>query len=101
MNLYFCVNYSRHFSETNKKAIDEMWYKRAIDQHNIEPESFVFSVPFNSGYISFVYFYLVLTTSIKNNPIVVFRFFQIFFVYVKSYTIICLFVISLWIFNQF
>ncbi|VVC44398.1 Hypothetical protein CINCED_3A000365 [Cinara cedri] len=38
-----------HFSETNKKAIDEVWYKRAIDQHNIEPESFVFSVPFNSG----------------------------------------------------
>lgn len=34
-----------------------MWYKRAIDQHNIEPESFVFSVPFNSGYISFIYIY--------------------------------------------
>lgn len=30
-----------------------MWYKRAIDQHTIEPESFVFSVPFNSGYFDF------------------------------------------------
>ncbi|XP_050440544.1 voltage-dependent calcium channel subunit alpha-2/delta-3 isoform X2 [Adelges cooleyi] len=38
-----------HFSETNRRAIDEVWYKRAIDQHNVEPESFTFSVPFNSG----------------------------------------------------
>lgn len=60
---------SRHFSETNKKAIDEIWYKRAIDQHNIEPESFVFSVPFNSGYINYFY-------SAKNIPIVIFGFFS-------------------------
>lgn len=26
------------------------WYKRAVDQHQIEPDSFVFSVPFDSGY---------------------------------------------------
>ncbi|XP_050524029.1 voltage-dependent calcium channel subunit alpha-2/delta-3 isoform X2 [Daktulosphaira vitifoliae] len=38
-----------HFSETNSRAIDEVWYKRAIDQHSVEPESFTFSVPFNSG----------------------------------------------------
>lgn len=25
------------------------WYKRAAEQHAIEPESFVFSVPFNAG----------------------------------------------------
>jgi len=49
----YYARYSRHFSETNKKAIDETWYKRAIDQHNIEPESFVFSVPFNSGYFQY------------------------------------------------
>nr|XP_018906930.1 PREDICTED: voltage-dependent calcium channel subunit alpha-2/delta-3 isoform X2 [Bemisia tabaci] len=36
------------FSENNRKAIDETWYKRAVDQHTIEPESFVFSVPFNA-----------------------------------------------------
>lgn len=29
--------------------MDEVWYKRAVDQHSIEPESFVFSVPFNVG----------------------------------------------------
>lgn len=29
--------------------MDETWYKRAVDQHSIEPESFVFSVPFNVG----------------------------------------------------
>ncbi|XP_063239257.1 voltage-dependent calcium channel subunit alpha-2/delta-3 isoform X2 [Bacillus rossius redtenbacheri] len=38
-----------HFSKTNNKAIDEVWYKRAVEQHEMEPESFVFSVPFNSG----------------------------------------------------
>ncbi|KAK6624715.1 hypothetical protein RUM44_011574 [Polyplax serrata] len=37
-----------HFSETNKRAIDELWYKRAVHQHTIEPESFVFSVPFDA-----------------------------------------------------
>ncbi|XP_068916556.1 voltage-dependent calcium channel subunit alpha-2/delta-3 isoform X1 [Tenebrio molitor] len=38
-----------HFSESNVKAMDETWYKRAVDQHSIEPESFVFSVPFDSN----------------------------------------------------
>lgn len=28
------------------------WFKRAVDQHSIEPDSFVFSVPFDSGYTS-------------------------------------------------
>lgn len=39
----------RHFSKTNVRSIDETWYKRAVDQHAIEPESFVFSVPFDVG----------------------------------------------------
>lgn len=30
--------------------MDSTWYKRAVDQHTIEPDSFVFSVPFDSGY---------------------------------------------------
>uniref|UniRef100_A0A6P7F144 Voltage-dependent calcium channel subunit alpha-2/delta-3 isoform X2 n=1 Tax=Diabrotica virgifera virgifera TaxID=50390 RepID=A0A6P7F144_DIAVI len=38
-----------HFSENNVRAMDETWYKRAVDQHSIEPESFVFSVPFDIG----------------------------------------------------
>lgn len=40
----------RGFGELNAKAADTTWYKRAIDQHSIEPDSFVFSVPFDSGY---------------------------------------------------
>lgn len=42
----------RHFNELYGKAIDSTWYKRAVDQHAIEPDSFVFSVPFDSGYNS-------------------------------------------------
>ncbi|XP_023705860.1 voltage-dependent calcium channel subunit alpha-2/delta-3 isoform X6 [Cryptotermes secundus] len=38
-----------HFSELNRRAIDEVWYKRAVDQHSLEPESFVFSVPFDAA----------------------------------------------------
>lgn len=34
----------------NAKAIDSSWFKRAVDQHTVEPDSFVFSVPFDSGY---------------------------------------------------
>jgi len=33
-----------HFSQTNRRAIDEVWYKRAVEQHAVEPDSFVFSV---------------------------------------------------------
>ncbi|KFB41437.1 voltage-gated calcium channel alpha2-delta subunit 1 [Anopheles sinensis] len=39
-----------HFSETNARAMDMSWYKRAVDLYATEPEGFVFSVPFNSGY---------------------------------------------------
>jgi len=38
-----------HFSEVNNKAIDEVWYKRAVDYHYNNPTSFVFSVPFDIG----------------------------------------------------
>lgn len=31
--------------------MDSSWYKRAVDQHSIEPESFVFSVPFDAAEI--------------------------------------------------
>ncbi|XP_046806243.1 voltage-dependent calcium channel subunit alpha-2/delta-4 isoform X1 [Lucilia cuprina] len=39
-----------HFSEDNVRAMDMSWYKRAIDQHTVEQDSFVYSVPFGSGY---------------------------------------------------
>ncbi|KAK0164848.1 hypothetical protein PV328_003419 [Microctonus aethiopoides] len=38
-----------HFADMNKRAMDTSWYKRAAEQHAIEPESFVFSVPFNAA----------------------------------------------------
>lgn len=40
----------RHFSEENARAMDMSWYKRAVDQHSVEQDSFVYSVPFGSGY---------------------------------------------------
>lgn len=44
-------NFSSHFADTNSRATDETWYRRAVDQHAIEPESFVFSVPFGADEI--------------------------------------------------
>ncbi|XP_016957389.1 voltage-dependent calcium channel subunit alpha-2/delta-3 isoform X4 [Drosophila biarmipes] len=37
------------FSQNNTRAIDEVWYKRAVDQHFVREESFVYSVPFDAG----------------------------------------------------
>ncbi|XP_072936977.1 voltage-dependent calcium channel subunit alpha-2/delta-3 [Epargyreus clarus] len=38
-----------HFSEKYARAYDSEWYRRAVEHHAIEPESFVFSVPFRDG----------------------------------------------------
>merc|ERR1711892_1413093 len=38
-----------HFSEVNNEATDEVWYKRAVEYHYNNPNSFVFSVPFVIG----------------------------------------------------
>jgi hypothetical protein len=38
-----------HFSERHARAFDSEWYRRAVEHHAIEPESFVFSVPFRDG----------------------------------------------------
>jgi voltage-dependent calcium channel alpha-2/delta-3 len=43
------VHYRNEFSETNKKAIDEIWYRRAVEQHFIEANSFVYAVPFDAA----------------------------------------------------
>lgn len=42
----------RPFAEKYARAMDSSWYKRAVDQHSIEPDSFVFSVPFNAGNVT-------------------------------------------------
>ncbi|XP_071635813.1 voltage-dependent calcium channel subunit straightjacket isoform X2 [Temnothorax longispinosus] len=34
-----------HFSNLYPHAIDEVWYKRAVEQYYVDPDSFVFSVP--------------------------------------------------------
>merc|ERR1719431_781726 len=38
-----------HFSEVNNEATDEVWYKRAVEYHYNNPNSYVFSVPFDIG----------------------------------------------------
>lgn len=37
------------FARENRRAMDSVWFKRAVDEHTIESDSFVFSVPHNSG----------------------------------------------------
>lgn len=47
--IHFARLFRRHFSEINPNAIDQTWYKRAVDQYAVEPDSFVYSVPFSTG----------------------------------------------------
>ncbi|KAI4455354.1 voltage-dependent calcium channel subunit alpha-2/delta-related [Holotrichia oblita] len=35
------------FHEIHNRATDEIWYRRAVEQHYIDPRSFVYSVPFD------------------------------------------------------
>ncbi|XP_016845340.1 voltage-dependent calcium channel subunit alpha-2/delta-3 isoform X2 [Nasonia vitripennis] len=37
------------FADNYRRAMDSTWYKRAVDQHSVEPESFVFSVSFDAA----------------------------------------------------
>lgn len=43
----FCP--SSHFSDINNRATDEIWYKRAVDYHKVDPKAFVYSIPFDVG----------------------------------------------------
>ncbi|XP_055322700.1 voltage-dependent calcium channel subunit alpha-2/delta-3 isoform X3 [Sitodiplosis mosellana] len=36
-----------NFIREHHRSVDEVWYKRAVEQHYVEPQSFVYSVPFN------------------------------------------------------
>lgn len=38
-----------HFGKLHPRATDEVWYRRAVDQHYIQPDSFVFSVPIDDA----------------------------------------------------
>ncbi|XP_024083214.1 voltage-dependent calcium channel subunit alpha-2/delta-3-like, partial [Cimex lectularius] len=39
----------KSFGNEHKMALDEVWYKSAVLHHQLDPEAFVFSVPFESG----------------------------------------------------
>jgi voltage-dependent calcium channel alpha-2/delta-3 len=39
----------RQFSSHHNRAIDELWYKRAVEQHMVHQESFVYSIPHDCG----------------------------------------------------
>ena len=49
LNSSFVSLFNRHFADINNKAIEEVWYKRAVDYHLINPKAFVYSVPFDVG----------------------------------------------------
>lgn len=45
-----CFLFSRvEFGERYPRATDEVWYKRAVEQHYMESSSFVYSVDFDAG----------------------------------------------------
>lgn len=39
------VDSDKEFGDSYKRAIDETWYRSAVLQHKIDPQSFVYSVP--------------------------------------------------------
>ncbi|KAF7266188.1 hypothetical protein GWI33_020469 [Rhynchophorus ferrugineus] len=41
--------HEKHFHRIHNKAIEEVWYKRAVEQHYIDPSNFVYSVPHEIG----------------------------------------------------
>ncbi|XP_060533822.1 voltage-dependent calcium channel subunit alpha-2/delta-3 [Cylas formicarius] len=41
--------HEKHFHRIHNKAIDEVWYKRAVEHHYIDPSNFVYSVPYEIG----------------------------------------------------
>ncbi|XP_073994838.1 voltage-dependent calcium channel subunit alpha-2/delta-3-like isoform X3 [Rhodnius prolixus] len=43
------ANVTRSFGEDNQNALEEMWYKSAVLHHQLDPDAFVFSVPFDAG----------------------------------------------------
>lgn len=42
--------FSRSFGDIYNKAIEEIWYKRAVEQYYVNRLSFVYSVPFDVGF---------------------------------------------------
>lgn len=51
MNSLQYISSSRRmdFTKDNNKAIEEIWYRRAVEQYYVDPQSFIFSVPHDAG----------------------------------------------------
>lgn len=47
--IYMMTFAYRHFKDIHIKAIDEVWYRRAVEQNYDDPIRFIYTVPFNSG----------------------------------------------------
>jgi len=45
---FFCL-FFRQFGDVHNRSVEEVWYKRPVLYRNLNPQAFVFSVPFNSG----------------------------------------------------
>ncbi|XP_077294505.1 voltage-dependent calcium channel subunit alpha-2/delta-3-like [Arctopsyche grandis] len=43
--------HSQDFGEKYPRSIDEIWYKRAVEQHVVDPQSYVYSVDLDAGEI--------------------------------------------------
>ncbi|XP_045467080.1 voltage-dependent calcium channel subunit alpha-2/delta-3-like isoform X2 [Harmonia axyridis] len=41
-----------NFHLVHNKAIDEVWYRRAVERHYVDPRGFIYSVPFEIGHES-------------------------------------------------
>lgn len=54
---------TQNFGAKYPRAIDEIWYKRAVEQHYVHPESFVFSVPILKDTKDFVHNSTLVTAS--------------------------------------
>lgn len=46
---YDIVFFCRDFGDLHKKSIEEPYYRSAVLQHGNNPDSYVFSVPFDAG----------------------------------------------------
>lgn len=48
-NVKYSLPFFRQFGDVHNRSVEEVWYKRPVLYRNLNPQAFVFSVPFNSG----------------------------------------------------
>lgn len=47
--IFYSLPFFRQFGDVHNRSVEEDWYKRPVLYRNLNPQAFVFSVPFNSG----------------------------------------------------